>query len=51
MSGNILNDRIKNDNLRGKLEVASTQDKIKETCIQWFIHFLRKAHRCNCQEK
>lgn len=35
---NTLRDQIQNENIQGKLEVASLEDKMRETCLSWFGH-------------
>lgn len=39
MDGNTLKGRIKNEDTRGKLEVALVEDKIRETCLRWLIMY------------
>lgn len=42
MSCNTLMDRIKNENIQGKLEAAPTEDKMRETHVRWFGHVQRR---------
>lgn len=38
MSGNILTDRIKKENIRFKLEIAPRYNKMREIRLRWFGH-------------
>lgn len=42
MSDNKLKNRIKNENIQCKLEVAPMEDKIRETRLRWFGHVQKK---------
>lgn len=39
MSGTALKDWIKNENIRGKLEVAPIENKMSETCLRWLVMY------------
>lgn len=43
MSGNTLENIIRNENIRGKLELAPIEDKIRETRLRWFTHVERRS--------
>lgn len=38
MSGTTFKNSIKNENIRDKLEIASTEDKIRDNHLRWFGH-------------
>lgn len=38
ISGNTLEDRIKNNNIQDTLEVAPVEDKMRVTRLSWFGH-------------
>lgn len=38
---NTLKDGMKNENMRGKLDVAPMKDKMKKNHLRWFIHVQR----------
>ena len=43
MCGHTRSDRIRNGVIRGKIGVASIEDKIRETRLRWFGHIRRKS--------
>jgi len=41
--GHMRLDKIKNEVIRGKIEVKSIEDKIRETRLRWFGHIRRRS--------
>lgn len=44
MNGYTIKVRINNETIRGKLEAAHIEDKVRETLLRWFDH----AKNCKC---
>lgn len=42
MNGNTLKYPMKNENIRGKLEIIPKEDKMRWTCLIWFYHVQRR---------
>lgn len=43
MCGHMRNDRIKNQDIQGKVGVATIKDKMKEKQLRWFEHVSTRA--------
>lgn len=43
MSVNTLKDQIKDENIRGKYQVAPVEDKMSETLLRWFDYVQRRS--------
>lgn len=37
-----ITDKIKNDQIRWKIQVANIEDKVREGHLRWFAHILRQ---------
>jgi len=42
MCGNTRRDKVRNENIRTKIDVASIEEKIRENRLRWFGHVRRK---------
>lgn len=51
MSGATLMDRIKMENILGKLEVIPIKDKIRENHLKWFVYVHRRPINITLSKK
>ena len=42
MCGNTQRDKVRNEDIRTKIGVASIEEKMRENCLRWFDHVRRK---------
>ena len=38
MCGNTMRDKVRNEDIRTKIDVAPIKEKTRENCLQWFDH-------------
>jgi len=43
MCGNTRRDKVRNENIRTKIDVAPIEEKMRENRLRWFDHVRRKA--------
>ncbi|KAK4371669.1 hypothetical protein RND71_007053 [Anisodus tanguticus] len=49
MCGHTRRDRIRNDDIRDKVIVASVEDKMREARLRWFPHVHRRDTNAQCR--
>ena len=42
MCGNTKRDKVRNEDIRTKIGVASIEEKMRENCLRWFGHVRRR---------
>ena len=46
MCGNTRRDKLRNEDIRPKIGVASIEEKMRENRLRWFGHVHRRPTRC-----